>query len=127
MAQRIDSNQYAQVLGKVVAYYRDKKGLNQKALATKVGVTQTTISRLERGEVQASVFVVRGIASALGFKSVGVLLNRVEWVMKESYKRVESSETSVWLKTAAAVAGISALGIVIASVLSEMESKPKKT
>ena len=143
MSEYDSSDMYAKVLGQVVAYHREqlkvpspqsgKSGerkllkMSQGHLADAAGVTQTTISRLERGEVQASVWVVRNIARALQFESVSELLDRVEKVHATSSERSkELNKLPEWLLPTAAIAGLGALGIAIGSAIADEVEKTKK-
>lgn len=49
-----------------IAYYRDKRGLTQKELAEKVGVTQGAIGQYETAKCKPRLETVFRIADALG-------------------------------------------------------------
>lgn len=51
--------------GKVIKRFRRESGLTQRALAHMVGVTSTYISRLENGQAEPSIALVRRIARAM--------------------------------------------------------------
>ncbi len=57
------SKMYPMVLGRVVAYLRQQKGWNQAQLAQALGTTQSTVSRIERGEVVPDALVFRSLAT----------------------------------------------------------------
>jgi transcriptional regulator with XRE-family HTH domain len=56
-----------ETIGARLKRLRDRKGWSQQELARQCGVTQATISRLERGELQdIQVITARRMAHALG-------------------------------------------------------------
>lgn len=65
---------YPAILGRVVAELRKRKGLGQAELADGVGLTQSGLSRIERGDTAPTVEQVADIARLLGLKSPGQLL-----------------------------------------------------
>ena len=56
-----------------LAYYRLAKGWSQKALATRVGTSQSYIARLELGEIDPQVSTLRRLASALEMQPAALL------------------------------------------------------
>lgn len=65
-------------LDRVLRTLRERKGLSQRALAERVGVTPAYITMLERGaRKNPTVDTLKRIAKALGV-SVGELLERAE-------------------------------------------------
>lgn len=52
-------------LGKRIASLREKKGLTQQQLASLLNKDFQSISRLENGRVNASVYTIKKIADAL--------------------------------------------------------------
>ncbi len=55
----------AEFFNKNVKYLRTIKGLSQQALADKVGVDRTTISRIENGEIETTIDNAINIADVL--------------------------------------------------------------
>jgi len=53
-------------LGEKIQRLRKSKDLTQEELGAKIGVQISTISNIERGETDTSVYVVFKIAQALG-------------------------------------------------------------
>ncbi len=53
-----------------IAYYRNKKGLTQEALAEAVGVTRQTIISLEQGRYNPSLQLAANITKALEQKKI---------------------------------------------------------
>jgi transcriptional regulator with XRE-family HTH domain len=60
-------------IGKNLRDARFRAGLTQEELAKKAGVTQTTITRIERDAVQPEVTTVRKLAAALDVSIAGLL------------------------------------------------------
>lgn len=54
-----------QQLGEKIARERKRKGLTQEELASQIGVQTATVSNIERGETDTSVYTVFKIAQAL--------------------------------------------------------------
>ena len=54
-----------QQLGEKVARERKKRGITQEELASKVAVQTATISNIERGSTDTSVYTIYKIAAAL--------------------------------------------------------------
>lgn len=63
------------MLGKNVREHRTQMGLTQEELAEKVGVWQSFIGQIERGEKQPSVGVLVKLADALGVTTEDLLRN----------------------------------------------------
>jgi len=55
-----------------IANEREKAGLSQKALASKLNTTQSVISRIENGKQNISLDMLQKIVTALGKESVHV-------------------------------------------------------
>jgi len=53
--------------GQLLREARRRAGLTQRQLATRAGVTQPTIARIERGQVEASLERVLELVRAAGF------------------------------------------------------------
>lgn len=53
-------------IGQKIRELREKRGMDQETLATKAGVTQAYISRVEKGRNNPTVPVLQKIAKALG-------------------------------------------------------------
>lgn len=54
-----------QQLGEKIARERKRRGMTQEDLAAKIGVQTATVSNIERGETDTSVYTVYKIAEAL--------------------------------------------------------------
>ena len=57
---------YPAIIGSLIAQARTEAGLLQEELAKRVGVPQSTLSRIERGSAHLTVNQLRKIAPALG-------------------------------------------------------------
>ena len=57
---------YPSIVGSVLAQFRNQRGLRQGDLAQAMGVTQTTLSRIENGQSSISVEQLRVAAHHLG-------------------------------------------------------------
>lgn len=57
-----------QVVGKVIAEYRNKKGLSQEVLSGLADIGRTHLSAIERGERKPTLETLFRISNALGVK-----------------------------------------------------------
>ncbi|WP_375771235.1 helix-turn-helix domain-containing protein [Archangium gephyra] len=124
-----ESEVYALVLGKIIATLREQRQWTQEQLATRVGVTQSTLSRIERGQAHPDPFTFKKFAEVFGL-SVDELHKRVEAAM-EATKRATQGVTekatgsTPWWEVALGLAGIVGLiGLVsfaVAAILEEQK------
>jgi transcriptional regulator with XRE-family HTH domain len=61
------------MVGKQIKELRERQGLTQAALAEKVGIERSTVTRIEAGSMNPTVGILTRIATALG-ASVEILL-----------------------------------------------------
>lgn len=61
------------LVGAVVALLRQRSGITQGELARLTGLTQPTVSRIERGKLELQLFDARAIARALKLELVELL------------------------------------------------------
>jgi len=73
---------YQAVIGRVIVKFRKEPGVDQAALAKGVGVTQSTWSRIERGESSLSIGQLAKAAEHLCVNPSTILLE-VESAVKE--------------------------------------------
>lgn len=66
---RIGVTSFTAVLGTVIAYYRKKKNIGQAELANKMGITASTLSRIENGESAMSIDQLYMACNFLGIKT----------------------------------------------------------
>jgi transcriptional regulator with XRE-family HTH domain len=64
----IDEGPYLERVGKFVREIRESKNLTQGQLADILGVSQSALSAMERGETKVDVFKVRAIAALIKIK-----------------------------------------------------------
>lgn len=128
-----ESQVYALVLGMLIMRLREKRQLTQAQLADRIGVTQSTLSRIERGQVQPEPFVLKQIATAFEM-TTGEFDEHVD----EAYKRTQRAASDTvreagkqpWWQVALQVAGIAGLaGLVafaVAAVLNDLEADQRR-
>jgi len=123
---------YALVLGRVLASLRERRSLSQAELAARVGMTQSTLSRMERGQAQPDAFTFRRLAEALGV-TVAELSSYVDQALARSEQATRGAigkpkTNKPWWQSAVAVAGAAGLaGLVAFAVAAALDdSKGKK-
>ena len=80
-------------LGEKIKELREKKGMNQKQVAEASGITQATISRIEKGKVkQLKSEALKRLAEALG-TTVDYLVDRKENLTPEELANVDENVT----------------------------------
>ncbi len=105
---------YQAVLGQVLVRKRRKKGLDQEALAKKVGVSRPTWSRIEAGLSAMNVEQMHKAAAALGTDPGALLVEADDVVLglKKEGVKVHSSREDIQeskLQKAATVAFLGGL------------------
>src|SRR5262249_46839101 len=119
-AMNNDSEIYALILGQTVFFLREKHSFSQQELAARVGLSQSSLSRIERGKVQADAFLLRKFAAAFEIE-VSFFLELIE----SSYRRAEQAAKSAskamfeekWWQMALRIAGLKGVaGLVAFSV-----------
>lgn len=58
--------EYLTILGSKIIELRKNAGLTQEQLGTKVGTNRLQIKRIERGETNSTINMLRHVAAALG-------------------------------------------------------------
>jgi len=69
MEKTIYSREYAVVL-KLLRAARDKAGITQVELAKRLGLTQSFVSKIERGDRRLDIVQLRSVCSTLGISLV---------------------------------------------------------
>lgn len=64
---------YPAIVGGIIAQVRDRQGVRQEDLAKAMGITQTTLSRIETGQSNVSVEHLRLVAHHLGVRPNQIL------------------------------------------------------
>jgi transcriptional regulator with XRE-family HTH domain len=125
------SKMYPMVLGRVVAYLRQQKGWNQAQLAQALGTTQSTVSRIERGEVVPDALVFRSLATVFEMSTddlhdkIDQAVERAGNMARAASPRLKQKKKENWWD--AALVGLGALGLValigaaVAALLGEDE------
>jgi len=123
---------YALVVGAMVGQLRERRRWTQGELATRVGLTQSTISRIERGQARPDPFEMRAIAEAFGMTTAelsAVIDRAYERAVVAAKNAVKSKGKTDWWKIALGllgVVGVSGLaGFAVAAALAELDgAKP---
>ena len=106
----VDPKVHRMVIGKVIATLRKRKEVGQSDFAKAIGVSQPTLSRLERGQMAPDVVLFSHIADALGLSSTELhrlvedSLERAQQAA-EGATRQSAGSDSVW-STALRIAGV---------------------
>ncbi len=123
---------YALVLGRVLASLRERRGMSQGELARRVGITQSTLSRMERGHGQPDAFTLTKLAESLEV-TVAELTTWVDKALERSRQATlgaigPSAEPSEkpWWQAALKVAGAAGLAGLVAFAVSAALDKPVK-
>jgi len=122
---------YSMVLGRVVAYLRQQHGWNQGELAERVHSTQSTISRVERGEVLPDALLFRELAMAFDMTSDGLhdkvdeATKRAEAMAKVASPSVKEKKGDWWGAALAIVGAVGLVALVGAAVAALMGDEKK--
>lgn len=113
---------YAAVAGQVLSQLRALRRLSQEAVAARAGLSQSTLSRFEKGQTLPDVYEVRALALALGH-TAHQLMARIE----DAYERTKSAAKKVTSGSPleALAAGVLA-GLAIAGVAAMLDEVNKK-
>jgi transcriptional regulator with XRE-family HTH domain len=122
---------YGLVLGRVIASLRERRGLSQEALAEAAGITQSTLSRMERGQAQPDAYTLRRLAEALGV-SVADLTAWVDRALERSREATIGAigkpppRSKPWWEAALKVAGAAGLAGLVAFAVSAALDDPSR-
>jgi transcriptional regulator with XRE-family HTH domain len=98
-------------LGAVLAHLRESSGLSQSQLAEKTGISQPSLSRIERGAGMPDALALRRMADALG-----VSVNDVHSLVDQSVVQARDLAATATHKKGAAdnwwAAAVAVLGVV---------------
>ena len=125
---------YALVVGRLISALRERRGWAQAELARKVGLTQPTLSRIERGQAMPELYNVRRFAAAFEMrpdhfnKLVEDAFTQTQRVVRQAYRPSNGAGESdqVWeaVLKLAGVAGVMGLvALAIAALLDEPRSE----
>lgn len=79
-------------IGENIRKYRKEKGLTQKELAERLGVSQAMITQYENGKRIPKIDTINNIAGALemGIRRLYPDFSREEWETSDTFKRVQA-------------------------------------
>ncbi len=120
-----ESAVYDLVLGKIIAALREQRGWTQDELATRVGVTQSTLSRIERGQAHPDPYTFRKFAEIFGLR-VEELHGRVDEAMAATKRATQGvtdkAASAPWWEVAVGLAGfVGLVGLVTFAVAAILE------
>lgn len=110
---------YPAILGRVVTEIRKHRGLGQAELAVGLGITQSGLSRIERGDTAPTVEQVSGLAKALGL-TPGALLTHADRAVQRAEAqgiRVLMKRSEVQKSDLVVMLGALALGALVVGAL----------
>jgi transcriptional regulator with XRE-family HTH domain len=110
---------YREIVGQVIVALREDEGLTQGDLAAKLGITQSVLSRMERGASTLSIDQVRLVADALGVGPDRIVgdAERVAADLRRRGIRVETSRPESALKNGLALISLAVLAGVVLGVV----------
>jgi transcriptional regulator with XRE-family HTH domain len=113
---------YAAVTGQVVCQLRTLRRLSQEALASRAGLSQSALSRFEKGQTLPDAYEVRALAVALG-QTPQQFMERIE----EGFARTRDAakKVSSGSPLEAVAAGV-LVGLAMAGVAAMLEEVNKK-
>jgi transcriptional regulator with XRE-family HTH domain len=117
---------YKAILGRVLTQVRKDFGVEQSELASSMGVTQSTWSRIERGETSITVEQLAKASEFFQINSSTVLLDTENAIKKLKQQGVNIHyETKADSKTGKGLAmiGAAALGALVGAALSQSKEK----
>ncbi|PCJ37490.1 MAG: hypothetical protein COA75_04415 [Cellvibrionales bacterium] len=117
---------YQSVIGRVIVRFRKELTVDQGSLAAAVGVTQSTWSRIERGESSLTVEQLASAAECLRVNSSTILSDTEKAVRELKSQGVLVKMTKVSEKkdnSGAAIIGAAALGALVGAALIKSSSE----
>jgi len=124
-----ESTVEALVIGQLIASLRERREMPQRELADAAEISQSTLSRIERGKAQIDTYTLRKVAGALG--TTAAKLNEQVEIALERTEQAAHGVTTVdaskpWWVTALKVAGIVGLAGLAAFAVSAVLDEDKK-
>lgn len=111
---------FALVLGSVFLLLRERRQMTQTKLAEALGLTQTMLSRIERGQAQPEPFALRKMAETLGLEP-GELHRLIDEALAQTASLVRETLPGVdapWWQTAHEEVGLVRLSGLVLYVVS---------
>ena len=114
---------YAAVTGQVVSQLRALRRLSQETLASQAKLSQSALSRFEKGQTLPDAYELRAIASALGL-TPHKLMEKIEEAFartRDAVKKVSPGSGALEAVAAGVLAGLAIAGV--AAMLDEANKK----
>jgi len=112
---------YPAIVGRILVSLRKDAGIGQDQLAEAIGITQSTLSRVERGESALTVEQLALVAKKLNDKASNILVMADDAVeelnaqgINVQYERARSG-----VDTGLVLIGVAALGALLATVFAK--------
>lgn len=112
---------YSELVARLVGHLRQARGFDQKKFAEELGVSPSTWSRAENGQVGLSLDQLAGAAKVLG-TTPGQILAQAEQVAEHARRRgitVLAGREAAQDDQAFAYLGAAALGALVATILAK--------
>ncbi|SEH04592.1 helix-turn-helix domain-containing protein [Candidatus Venteria ishoeyi] len=117
---------YPSIVGQILARKRGEQRIEQAEIAAKVGVTQSTWSRIERGESAFTIEQLAKAAKALGCKPHNILedADRAKVQLRDQGVEIQDSriDKKKQMTNGLAIIGAAALGGLIGVALTKKEN-----
>jgi transcriptional regulator with XRE-family HTH domain len=116
---------YALVVGRLIGILRERRGWTQAELASRVGVTQPTLSRIERGQAVPELYDARRFAQAFGMrpeafsKLVEDAFSRTQAVTSQVQQRNDQDPWEAVLKVVGIMGLVGVVALAVAALLDE--------
>lgn len=112
---------YPAIVGRILVGLRKDSGIGQDELAESIGITQSTLSRVERGESALTVGQLARAAKRLGEKANSILFTADKAVEELNAQgiNVQYDRASSGIDTGLVLIGAAALGALIATMISK--------
>lgn len=110
---------YAAIVGATIIAFRERRGLQQGSLAQAIGVSQSTVSRIERGAISISIEQLAAIAGELR-TTPGELLVTADRSVEQARQRgmrVVYGRRTTALTEGEVVVGAAAVLLLVAAAL----------
>lgn len=109
---------YALVVGKSISLLRERQHLTQTKLAKAAGLTQSMLSRIERGQAQPEAFALEKLAGAFGLASSAALMGlfrEVSQLAEQSAQcAIRREQKAPWWESALQVVGEAGISELVA-------------
>lgn len=112
---------YPAIIGRILVSRRKLIGIGQDELAESIGITQSTLSRVERGESALTVEQLARAAKRLGDKASSIVKmadDAVEELQLQGIN-VQYERSNSVVDTGLVLIGVAALGALLAAVFSK--------